>query len=228
VGRIAITTAIVIGALLAYCFLILALLGLGQDQTNETPLWLRNVETGAHVFQYAATGLGIIIGGIFAYYRFFKEDPYSERLQPSITAAVSRKSDSIFVRAAASVTNNGQTSVPLDMELTRVGLSARKIGVYDWTPCLIERIYVGQDHVRPGETISDQVWLETPDASYVALEIELLIAESEDLGWLTRDIVDLTQEVGNNNGALADDAESEGTIWSLLKAKARSVLTRKK
>lgn len=187
-------------------------LGSGVFQESNIPLWLRSVETTANIFQSTATGLAFIVGGLFAYYRFFKEETHSERLQPTVSAAVSRKDDKIFIRSTAEMTNNGLTSIWIDMGLTRVGVSTRKAGIYGWNPYIVEEVFTGSDHVRPGETVGDQVWMEIPDDDYVALQIELRIAKVQEeeerkeeriLGWIARDIVDLIQEPGNNKDTSA-------------------------
>ncbi len=41
--------------------------------TGEMPLWLRAIDTAANIFQATATGLAFVVGGLFAYYKFFKK-----------------------------------------------------------------------------------------------------------------------------------------------------------
>ncbi len=198
-GRAAATVAVVSGVVLLVYYALLGFLGTGPVQTGEVPLWLRSIETGAGIFQTTATGLALIIGGLFAYYRFFKEETYSPRIQPSVAAVASRKDGLIFIQVTAAMTNPGQTSVWLDMNSTRLGLSTRKARIYGWEPSVVEVVFTGNDHIRPGETIGDQVWMEIPDDDYAAILLELRIAkvregeEEKILGWIARDIVNLVE-----------------------------------
>jgi hypothetical protein len=92
--------------------------------------------------------------------------------------------------------------------------------------------------VQPGETISDQSWIEVPDNGEVALKTELVVGKvaengpegadkDEAFGWGTRDIVNLLDIRGNITDTPNGDAESEGGIWSFLKAKAPFASTKK-
>jgi hypothetical protein len=210
-GGTFLVVGLVSGALLLVLYAIFGVLGAGSAQTGEVPLWLRSIETGSGVFQATATGLALIVGGLFAYYRFFKEETYSDRLQTGVVATVIRTDETVFLNVAAEAKNTGQVSVALDMELTRVGVSTRKLGVYGWTPRVVDRVFVGQNHVRPDETLRDEVWLEIDkESDVVAVEVELRVARDETLGWLTRNIVSLVEDEGKIILAPQKGEESEG------------------
>jgi hypothetical protein len=88
-GHVVDTVAVISVVLLVGSYKLFGYLGSGVFQKSDVPLWLLSVETTASIFQATATGLAFIVGGLFAYYRFFKEEPYSEQLQPSVSTAVS-------------------------------------------------------------------------------------------------------------------------------------------
>src|ERR687889_181451 len=140
-GRTVVTVAAVSFVVLVALYELFGYLGSGVLQQRDIPLWLSSVETTANIFQATATGMAFIVGGLFAYYRFFKEETYSERLQPAVSAAVSRKNDKIFIQSAAEMTNNGQTSIWIDLDNTRLGVSTRKAGIYGWEPDVVEVVF---------------------------------------------------------------------------------------
>lgn len=220
-GRVAVITAVVVGVILAYCYLLLGIFGLAaiQGQTNEVPLSLRNIEVGARIFQATVTGLAFIVGGIFAYYRFFKEETYSDRLQPSVTTAVSYSNGRYLIIVTCTVQNAGQVTVRLDESKTYFIASVCGLGDTNWDDRNFGRIFSPQTMVQPEETISDQIWFEILDGDEAALRTDVVVAkvlkdnekEGEDVvaGWMTRDIVNLLDIKGKINGTSDSDVESE-------------------
>jgi len=51
--------------------------------------------------------------------------------------------------------------------------------------------------LEPDETIGEPVWVEIPDRGKVALRLDLYVAESEESGWLAREVVNLVEELDN-------------------------------
>lgn len=137
-------------------------------------------------------------------------------MQPAISAAVSRERELIFIKATAEMTNNGQRSVHIDLSETRIGISTRKAGVYGWNPSVVEEVFTGNNHVSPGETIGDQVWMEIPDNDDVAIQLELRVTKRYEeecgkfLAWIARDIVNLAEDQGNISSGSTSSEESEG------------------
>jgi hypothetical protein len=77
----------------------------------------------------------------------------------------------------------------------------------DWTEYDPTEIFFDQDAVQPGETISDQIWIELPDNDEVALQTSLGVAKDENLGWEAKDIVNLLYVRGNITDTSDGDAE---------------------
>jgi hypothetical protein len=128
VGKAVATVAGTTIVLLLACYVLFGWLGAGPVQEGEVPLWLRSVESTANIFQATATGLAFIVGGLFAYFRFFKEETYSDRLQPSVSTAVSYSEGYFYVLVTASVENTGQITVHLDKDVTHFIVSVRSLG----------------------------------------------------------------------------------------------------
>ncbi len=207
------TVAVVAFVVLVGFYELFGYLGSGALQNSEVPLWLRSVQATASIFQATATGLAFIIGGLFAYYRFFKEETYSSRLQPSISTAVSHSDGHFCVVVTAAVENTGQTTVRLDKPVTQFIVSVRSLGDSGWTDYDSEPV-LQEELVQPSETFSDQSWAEVPDNGEVALQVELVVGrayneddEEEVGGWGANDIVNLLDVKGSITDASNGDAE---------------------
>lgn len=162
------------------------------------PLWLRYLQAAADVFQKMVAGSAIIIAGIFAYYRFFKERTYASRLEPTISGSAARKDGVIYLRAAANTRNIGQSRVNLNHEYIGLRILTRIAGSGDWTLYRIENVFEEQDYLEPGESVGEPVWIEVPDRDDItALRLDLYVAESEEVGWAAREVVNLVSQVDN-------------------------------
>jgi hypothetical protein len=212
-GRVIVTVAVTTFVVLVGFYELFGYLGSGVFQKSDVPLWLRSVKTTAGIFQATATGLTFIVGGLFAYYRFFKEETYSPRLQPSISTAVWYSANRFYVQVTATVENSGQISVYLHKERTYHIASTRMPGDSGWTDYGVNRIFAEQLFVQPSEIMSDQIWFEVPDNGEVALQTEFVVATVVDsnergvvgLGWRARDIVSLL----DIRSSITDTSESD-------------------
>lgn len=167
------------------------MLALLQRVTSQLPTWLAIVVAVLGAFQSLVTTLAIIIGGTFAYYRFFKEETYTSRLQPTVSGTAEVHDGTIYLRTRVAAQNTGQVSVGLDLELTALEIFTRKVGDDDWEYRHIESIFWGHDQVQPGEEIEDQIWVEIPYDNEVGLKMDLSVSEGEDVMWLATEIVSL-------------------------------------
>jgi hypothetical protein len=218
-GRIAVTTAVVCVVSLLVYYAILLLVGAPHASIDGVPLWLQRVDTGARIFQASATGLAFIIGGIFAYYRFIKERTHASRLQPTSSTDVASADGTIYLRVMASVQNIGQAKVELAHEYTGLRILTRTHGSEGWFLDHTATVFEEQDSLEPDETIGEPVWVEIPDNGKVALRLDLYVAESEDTGWLAREVVNLVKELDNTQGSSKTDTltrlkEGIGQWWS--------------
>ena len=213
------TVAGVTIVLLLILYALFGLFGAGPVQKGDVPLWLRSVQFASMIFQATATGLAFIVGGLFAYYKLFKEETYSKQLQPGVSTAVSYSDSQCLVLISATVENAGQTRVKLDNNKTWLLVQTRKLGDPAWTSGVPVAVFREQDMVQPNETMSDQVWIELPDDDEIALRTDFVVArtvEEEDKdggdevrGWMARDIVNLLDIKGKINGTSDSDVESE-------------------
>jgi hypothetical protein len=173
-----------------------------QEATSQAPAWLQEAEAGAAIFQAVVTPILIAIGGIFAYYRFFKEETYTSRLQPKVSGKAEVRNDTIYLRATVSAQNTGQVSVALDPELTALQVFTRKAGDDVWKYRQIESIFSHHDQAQPGEEIEDKIWTEIPYDGEIGLKMELYVSSGEDVMWLATEVMSIFTKEG---GISSDD-----------------------
>jgi len=214
--------AVVCGIVATALFLVVpGILGLGYPSSSELPLWLRNAQAGADIFQNLITALAIPIGAIWAYFRFFKERTYASRLQPTISGTVARRGGRIYLRASASVKNIGQSRVVLSHDYIGLRVLTRTSGVGNWTLYRTEDVFKEQPYVESGVTIGEPVWVEMSEQGKVALRLDLYVAESETVGWLAREVVNLVAEVDNRQESAQPDLPTNQQTDVLTRLKER-------
>jgi hypothetical protein len=167
-----------------------------QEATSQLPAWLEVTRAALGSLQSLIAAAGIIIGGIFAYYRFFKEETHTSRLQPKVSGSAEIHGGTIYLRTTVRAENTGQVLVELDLELTALEIFTRKPGDTEWEYRHIESIFREHDQVQPGEEIEDQVWIEIPHNNEIGLKMDLYVSGGEDLLWPATEIVSLFAEEG--------------------------------
>jgi hypothetical protein len=160
------------------------------------PVWLQELEAWARIFQALITPILIAIGGIFAWYKFFRQGEHDPRLQPTVTGSVTVKENVAYIVATVSVINTGQVDVELDLEFSGLVLLTRRQG-HGWRePELKYSVFPGQERAQPGATLEDQIWIELPHEDEVAIVLELTVTghtvtKPEGYTWKTIEIVSL-------------------------------------
>lgn len=160
------------------------------------PVWLQELEAWARIFQAFATPILIAIGGIFAWYKFFRRGEHDPRLQPTVTSSVTLAGDVAYIVATISVINTGQVDVELDLGSSGLVLLTRRRGQGWREPELKYSVFPGQEKAQPSATLEDQIWIELPHRDEVAVVLELTVTGStitkpEGDTWKTVEIVPL-------------------------------------
>jgi|SRR5215211_5747119 len=181
------------------------MLALLQEASSQIPAWLQETEAWATIFQGFVTPILIATGGAFAWYKFFRQGEHERKLQPTISGVVGAKDGTIYLQARVFAENTGQVSVALNGGAAALQVSTRNKGDTDWALYATERVFAIQGYVQPGETLTDQVWMEIPDNGKVAIKMELIVVTGgETTGWVTTEVVNLI--AGGDNTV----TESEG------------------
>ena len=127
------------------------------------------------------TSLGIVVGGLWAYFKFFKGRTFRTRLEPKITAKIVNQGNTKILIASMELTNIGFTVVYLNPltsidvyvinPVTPTELSSVKLGDSPRTFPVFEN----HSWIEPEETIRDEIMLRLPNADNVSYQLKLVI-----------------------------------------------------
>ena len=133
-----------------------------------------------------------IIGGIVAaLYRFRKEKPHEDRVQPRTTGEAWVIDRTIYIRAVVAVENKGEVPFEINHELSALEVYTRIEGSEVWEYEDIFDVFPNRALVQPGEETEDQVWIEIPYEDQLAVRLDLYFFEDEESVWPAREIVSL-------------------------------------
>lgn len=168
------------------------MLALLQEASNQIPAWLQATEAWATIFQGFVTPLLIAAGGLFAWWKFFRQGEHDPRLQATVTTEEVTVRDSVaYIIAKVSVENTGQVDVNLNLRPSGLFLMGRR-AEHGWRePDTIYDVFVGQSRVQVNATIEDTIWIERSLTDEVALSLELAIAGEDGHDWRTSHIISL-------------------------------------
>ena len=183
--------------------------------TSATSDQFANVLTAV---ESALTSLGILAGGLWAYYTYFRGRTFRSRLEPAVGGRVSVSGDLLFLVATVELKNVGLGKVPIQQRGTALrvyGGHAR--GGEGETVCIewerLDTLSVFEKHawVEPGETIRDTAALAARSPDLAAFKLEFRIV-SEKLEWMTTAIVDTLEhpESRRTEEGLHGDADPAG------------------
>lgn len=141
-------------------YYILALIQQAADQQSANqPLWLTTTRTVAEIVWRFVAALGIIVGGLFAYYKFFKGREFSARVEPKLSAGkVIRREGKIYLQAEASAKNIGLSRVEIVHSSTYILVEVREWGAAEWHELEdVYYVFMVQEAIEPGEIAGEPI-----------------------------------------------------------------------
>src|SRR5437588_9561555 len=107
----------------ALLILIITSLTLRDGNTDWTKTW-ENWENATSTFEHIATVAGLIIGGLFAYYKFFKGRVFVPRLETCLTVKSICKDNTGYLIASLELKNVGLSRVDIHQKGTALRVSS--------------------------------------------------------------------------------------------------------
>jgi len=164
--------------------------------------WNKTIDSS----QKVVTALALIIGGIWAWLKFFRGRTFRSRIELAVSAGIVISGTSKFLKATMQMKNVGLSQVILRTDVTF--LDVFLIDVATVRPA--DDVYsarwgepratfnVFQDHgwVEPGEEISDELLVQLPDNEQLACKLKLTVnsrrnfLKTEGTGWSAITIID--------------------------------------
>jgi hypothetical protein len=142
--------------------------------------------------QKLANILAVLIGGLWAYYQFFKGRVFRPRLELAISGELGYSEQTNLILVKAKLKNVGLSKLDIQQRGTAIRLlkmsppqaanaNARAV---DWEHCATLSVFKSHAWIEPGESIEDQTLIELPDARARVFRIELRIV-SQRISWKT-------------------------------------------
>ncbi len=148
------------------------------------------------------TIIAVIVGGLWAYYNYFKGRIYKTRLELQIDGQFLQNMDSIkIIIISYQLKNVGLSQVFINQEGSAIRIFSYDTSDYDPGFALAEwndftTLPIFQDHrwIESGETIEEQQLINLPRQKKVALKLILRIVSGDRLEWNAIKIIPVLEE----------------------------------
>lgn len=163
---------------------------------------LPTVQKIADIAWKLTASAGVIVGGIWAYFKFVKGRTFKANLVPKVAGETRYKSGDVYLIATTEVENVGASKITIEHETTVVRvLTATPIsgieGPIEWTPFRTKEILGHCPHLEPGGTAVDTTLFRIRCEGCIALKLEVLITAKNRDNWTGVGIVNLVEGVDN-------------------------------
>jgi hypothetical protein len=135
--------------------------------------------------------LAILVGGVAAYYKFFKGRVHVSRLELKVSGSVKCKDTFSYLYITASVKNIGLSKVDIDREESGLRITSSKPGAtknvahaVEWGEGSVFNVFTDDPSVEPGETVEEKYLIAIPgcEQEHLAFRLQLLI-QSKNAYW---------------------------------------------
>jgi hypothetical protein len=183
----------------AWLIAVLATLGLVSclfvHFTTLTIDWMRTkdfIEALKNLAEVAA----LVIGGFWAYYKFFKGRTYRDSLNLVVSGQLRAIEGRAYLTATAYIKNVGLSNVKINKEgsglrvfIYRPEADEKEIHTVFDEPLTTFGVFESDEYIEPNESIENQRLVAIPDGPKIGLRLELYIQSREGYTWNTSGIV---------------------------------------
>ena len=166
---------------------------------------LPTIQKIADVVWKVAASAGVVVGGIWTYFKFIKGRTFQPNIIPKVAGEAREKEREIFLIATTEVENAGASKVTIDHEytvvrvLTAKALARGEEGPIEWgeRAFATRKILQHREHLEPGGTAVDTELFQIQNDNFVALRLEVLVTSPKGDTWTGVGIVNLSEGVDN-------------------------------
>lgn len=140
--------------------------------------------------------LGLILGGLWAYYKFFKGRTFRPRLELAINGKLSDAGHLTHLATFAQIKNVGLSKLELSQTGTALRVFSHTLSKLENTPAVVEwerkitlPVFAKHDWIEPGESISDELLIALAKIGHSAVKLELRVV-SRGIEWNCLTIVE--------------------------------------
>ena len=157
-----------------------------EASVAEEPSTLDNLETIVNIVGTSITAVAVVIGAIWAYFKFFKGRTFKPRLEVELDGQWQPNADRHLLRARITLKNIGASKVELvqkgsGLRVSRLSSNrSTSPSPVSWLGPKVFSIFLEHSWIEPGETISDDVLLDlvTPNPQTTLFEARLVCNRS--------------------------------------------------
>jgi hypothetical protein len=148
------------------------------DNTETPPTLLENIKTIAEIVGTSVTAAALLVGGIWAYFKFVKGRTYRPRLEVGLSGQWRLIGGKDFLQARITVKNIGASVVTLLQKGTGLRVSVlapdqpMAPASVAWKELMVFEVLADHEWIEPGETVSDDLLLDLGASEPVATLFE--------------------------------------------------------
>jgi hypothetical protein len=165
-----------------------------------------DLKTATDVVDNIVTSSAVVIGGVWAYFKFVRGRTFARRAELDISPALEQSADSLYLAVTITLKNTGLSKLPLnkDMKVVRlfgiVDEADRNLSASEWKRISTLPILDQHDWLEAQETVTDMVIYslqgsDGKDSGHVAYQVEALVGArrrrmtGKGIRWQSRAIV---------------------------------------
>lgn len=196
---------------------------LAQAKTQKAPEPTADLSKIIEDWKNLATVLGIFVGGLWAYIKYFRGRTFKPRLELQVSGKLINEGKVNCILATMHIKNIGLSQVKLEKDYSRVEVSLYQPEFYDlvykktenvdkirlplWTEPTA-KFHVFQAHwwIEPGEAITDHILVTLPHNNLVACKLDFCITSNKILllrnaiSWVATTIIEKNNIRRANHG----------------------------
>ena len=163
----------------------LARLGLVEKPAGPTGIEYANKV--ASLIDTALKIVALVVGGLFAYWKFFMGRTFHPRLEPTVTASARTEDGQVFLKVSCKVKNVGLSSVDLDKDLSIIEVFLQDLAVTTYPAEVAWRkesdlwanVFTSHGWIEGGETIEDAHLFVFPYVQNRTCRVELQVFRAQ-------------------------------------------------
>jgi hypothetical protein len=186
-----------------------------QATTDQSPSSLDNVKSLVDIIGTSVTAAAVIIGGVWAYFKFVKGRTYRPRLEPGLSGEWRLVDGKRLLQARITAKNIGASKFTLLQEGTGLRISvlapdqSPAPALADWKRLTVFEVLREHQWIEPGETVSDDLLLDLGTSEPVAtlFEARLVCRWSRwgrNIDVFTRQVIPVESTIGGHKESTAD------------------------
>ncbi len=156
------------------------------------------------LLQAVVATAAIVIGAVWAYYKFIKGRTFRPNLESTITGEATRDDGFIHLVATVTVKNIGASKVDIQRRHTALRVLGGKVGAstdifeaIEWEHLGTRLAFETRSRLEPGGAAVDSDLFRVSDSGYIAFKLEMYVVSEKDDLWINAIIVNLTAKSDN-------------------------------